>query len=236
MEVSLSARAVQWTVSLWAVESRFRVALSASDGERTAVLTEEAQGLFFWPWTRWRWRMGVRAVVVAFPAGRPFSVRDLQGALPRALQETVNPGFLSKILGRLWEEGEVIKVRKRYWARPSHPDFSSGGWRAFLEEARRRGNYPGPGHQEILSTTYCVELWEKRIRAARTPEVLEAVGEEIRTREPNPEVRKRLRSAYRKRMGELKSPGRSVAMETGQGAAGFQGAGAETSGSVDKEG
>ncbi len=72
-----------------------------------------------------------------------FSASAVETAIPRwgdglpRLQEVIEPGHVAYRLTRLWEEGEVVKVQRRRWAVPVHPDFSPEGWRAFLEEVRQ---------------------------------------------------------------------------------------------------
>ena len=192
-------------VDLVARPARWRVELAASDGEWKGSLSDPVFRPIPWPWAEVRWRFVVQAAVVTFPPGRPFSVADLRRALPGRVRDGVGAGRISFHLGRLWREGMVVKVRKRQWAVPSHPDFWPEEWRAFLEGVRReRGEALGPGHQEALSTEYHIRLWEKRIRAAGTVKALEAVGRLIQEREPNPEVRRRLQAVYRERRQELK--------------------------------
>jgi len=205
VKVKLVKRSARWKVALRGLPGVWRVKLVASDGEQERDLSDPTHWFTLWPWTRARWRLAIPAVVKAFPPGRSFSVRDVQRALPKRLRGVVGAGDVAYRLGRLWEEGKVVKLRRRRWAVPAHPDFSAQGWRTFLEEVRREGGgAPAPGHQETLSRAYHLHLWEERIRGAETVEALQAVGRLIWEREPSPEVRERLRSVYRRRMRELK--------------------------------
>jgi len=174
--------------------------LWATDGERERRIPDPDGWPAYWPWRRWRWRFAVRAAVGTFPPGQPFTMLDLQRRFPQNLMYLPEREVLIGELERLWREGVVIVVGGR-WAVPSHPDFSPQEWQAFLRRAwRERGRAPGLDRQEELNVAYHVHLWEKRIRTAGTVEALEAVGRLIQEREPNPEVRERLRPVYRERL------------------------------------
>lgn len=208
MRVDLAGRPARWEVDLRTLPGAWEVGLVASDGDQEQGLSDPVHRFTFWPWARARWRFAVRAAVRTFPPGRPFGVMDLVRALPRGLQKVVKPGHVAYILTLLWKEGEVVKVRRRRWAVPVHPDFSPERWRAFLEEVwRKQGDRLGPGCQEECSITYLVRLWERRIQSAETVEALQVVGQLIQKREPNPKVRERLRPIYWQRMQELRERG-----------------------------
>ena len=139
-----------------------------------------------------------------FPPGKPFTLLDLRRRFPQVVGWLLETEALMDELERLWREGAVIVVDRR-WAVPSHPDFSPQRWQAFLRRALRgQDEAPGLDRQEELSVAYHAHLWRKRIRAAGTVEELEVVGHLVQEREPNPEVRRRLRPVYRERMRELK--------------------------------
>lgn len=160
-----------------------------------------------WPWEGLRWRCAIAAAVRAFPPGRPFTVRDVQRALPPILRAAFSDSRIASALGRLWQEGVVVKVRPRFWAVPAQPDFSPREWRVFLEGAHERGEDGRPGHQEALSAAFLARLWERRIRAAESLEALEAVRREIRACEPGEAGRARLRPLYRERKAVLERGG-----------------------------
>lgn len=185
---------------LFVREPSWQVELAATDEtERGALADRDDQPAAGWPLGHYRWREAVPAAVRTFAPGQCFTVQDLREALPEWMRDRVNVGRIAQALRRLWERGEVVKVERRMWARPGHPDFSAEEWRTFLESAR----FEGEGYQEEGSAAYHALLWQRQIEAAEDLAALEAVRRQIAATERSPQVRERLRPVYRERKAEL---------------------------------
>ena len=118
-------------------------------------------------------------------------------------QERFTVEDVEALLVEMWRIGLMTAGPEGTWMPQYLPDeWVAPDWKRWLREQEWTGaQRENPAE---LSVRYHCDWWTRRMRAARTPEELEEVRQQIRDYEHNPEVRRRLRPVYRERMRELR--------------------------------